>query len=109
MRLLILLACLPTAVVSQEFAALTGAEIEAALNDTTLDYETGEEQTFYASGRTLYDNGQPSWGSWMVRGDAYCSEWPPASGWDCYTMDRAGNVLRFISERGHITAGTIRD
>ena len=74
MRLLILLACLPTAVVSQEFVALTGTEIEAALNDTTLDNETGEERTFFASGRTAYDNGQPSWGSWMVRGDAYCSE-----------------------------------
>ncbi|MEM6277314.1 MAG: hypothetical protein AAF714_10215 [Pseudomonadota bacterium] len=109
MRLLTLLACLPVAAMAQDFTPLAGPDIEAALNDVTLDYAGGEEQTFYASGRTLYDNGRPSWGYWTVRGDAYCSEWPPAGGWDCYTMDRAGDVLRFISETGHVTAGRIRD
>ncbi|MEM6477939.1 MAG: hypothetical protein AAF841_07645 [Pseudomonadota bacterium] len=92
---------------AEPFTALGEDEIEAALNDVTLTYEGGEVQTFYASGRTLYDNGRPSWGYWAARGDRYCSQWPPADGWACYRMDRAGDTLRFIGERGDISAGKI--
>ncbi|MEM1237705.1 MAG: hypothetical protein AAGI10_12085 [Pseudomonadota bacterium] len=109
MRFAALLAFLPAMAAAQDFQPLTGAEIEAALDDVTLTYEGGEVQTFYASGRTLYDNGRPSWGYWAVRGDQYCSQWPPADGWDCYDMDAGGDVLRFIGETGFITAGTISE
>ena len=109
MRFLSLIAFLPGLAAAQEFLPLNGAEIEAALNDVTLTYEGGEVQTFYASGRTLYDNGRPSWGYWAARGDQYCSQWPPADGWDCYDMDAAGDVLRFIGETGFVTAGTISE
>ena len=107
-RLALALICLAGGAPAQEFTPLTGAQIDAALADVTLTYEGGEVQTFYASGRTLYDNGRPSWGYWAVRGDQYCSQWPPADGWDCYDMDSAGAVLRFISETGHVTAGTLK-
>lgn len=86
---------------------MTGPEIEAALDDRKLVYEGNISQIFYKSGKTLYDNGRPSWGNWAVRGDQYCSEWPPAGGWTCYDMDRheSREKLRFVSETGHITEG----
>ena len=90
---------------ADEFVLLTGDEIEATLDDTTWVYDGGAVQTFYASGRTLYNAGQDSWGSWRDQGDRYCSEWPPNAGWDCYSMDSDGTVVRFISERGHVTVG----
>lgn len=85
-----------------------GDEIETALDETTLQYE-GARQVFYKSGRTLYDNGRPSWGYWAARGDMYCSQWPPADGWECYRLERhiSDKVLRFVSETGYITEGWI--
>ncbi len=93
---------------AQEWSKLTGAQIEEALDDTKLRY-TLSEQVFYASGRTLYDNGRPSWGYWRVQGDQYCSQWPPADGWACYDMDRhsGDGRLRFVSETGAMTEGSI--
>ncbi|MCY4335070.1 MAG: hypothetical protein OXC60_10405 [Litoreibacter sp.] len=93
---------------AEEWVALDGAQLEAALNDTTLQYE-GARQVFYKSGRTLYDAGRPSWGNWAARGDKYCSEWPPAAGWDCYRVERhsSDTMIRFISETGHVTDGKI--
>ncbi len=86
---------------------MTGPEIEAALNDRTLIYPGNIKQVFYASGKTLYDNGSPSWGNWAVRDAQYCSEWPPAGGWSCYDMQRqtSDGSLRFISDTGHVTEG----
>ena len=94
-------------VLAEEWSRMTGAEIEAALDDRTLHYPGNISQIFYKSGKTLYDNGRPSWGNWAVRGDQYCSEWPPAGGWACYDMDRhtSDEKLRFVSETGHITEG----
>ncbi|MGR3467556.1 MAG: hypothetical protein ACU0CI_06720 [Shimia sp.] len=96
---------LATPALADDFKPMTGAQITEALTDTSLTYETGATQRFYASGRTLYDAGRPSWGAWEVRDDLYCSEWPPASGWDCYAMDTDGAVLRFIGPRGDVTVG----
>ncbi len=92
---------------AEEWTAMTGPEIEAALDERTLIYEGNIKQIFYKSGKTLYDNGRPSWGNWAVRGDQYCSEWPPAGGWACYDMDRhsSDGKLRFVSETGHVTEG----
>ena len=105
MRIIALMLLIPGITVAEEFVPMTGEQIEAALNDTTLRYEEGQRQVFYASGKTLYDNGRPSWGNWQVRGDQYCSEWPPADGWACYDMDTDGTTLRFIGESGFITPG----
>lgn len=89
-----------------EWQPMTGAEIEDALDDKTLIYE-GSTQVFKKSGRTLFDNGRPSWGYWAVRGDQYCSQWPPSDGWACYDMERheSGARLKFVSDTGYETIG----
>lgn len=89
-----------------EWRAMTGAEVTQALTDATLAYAAAT-QKFYASGRTLYDAGRPSWGYWAVRGDQYCSQWPPSDGWACYAMQRddEAGALRFVGAGGDVTVG----
>lgn len=91
------------------FARLSGAEIRAALDGRALIYDSGAVQDFRASGRTLYHSGQDSWGYWAVRGDQYCSMWPPSDLWACYDMARKGDVIRFIGAVGDVTDGRYRD
>ncbi|MEL6479615.1 MAG: hypothetical protein AAFR17_19990 [Pseudomonadota bacterium] len=94
-----------------EEVAVPGNEIHPLLADTTLRYEAAV-QTFYRSGRTLYDDGQPSWGYWEVRGDAYCSQWPPQAGWACYQIlqDPARpEVIVFVGESGTRYPGQVTD
>lgn len=109
MRRMVLAAVLVPGAALAEFKAMTGAEIEAALTDRALIYTDGATQDFRASGRTLYNAGRDSWGYWAVRGDAYCSQWPPSDGWFCYDMARDGDVLRFIAEDGSFTDGVYSD
>lgn len=87
--------------------ALAASEISYALNERIYVYEGGETQRFYASGRTLYNAGQDSWGYWAVRGDQYCSQWPPADGWSCYDMDgdEESGAIRFIAPDGSYSVG----
>ncbi|KMW57159.1 hypothetical protein AIOL_002120 [Candidatus Rhodobacter oscarellae] len=87
-----------------EMAPMTGPQIQAALEGRKLQYDNAW-QDFRASGRTLYNAGRDSWGYWAVRGDQYCSSWPPGDGWDCYDMARDGDVLRFIAGDGSFTDG----
>ena len=101
----VLLCLMPLTAMAEEWRALTGAEIAEALTDQSLVYANAT-QRFYASGRTLYDAGQDSWGYWAVRGDQYCSQWPPGDQWDCYDMAVAGDIVRFIGADGSITDGT---
>lgn len=109
-HLIYVLAVIAGPAFAEDWVQLTGPEIEAALNDVTLDYGQNWQQ-FFKSGRTLYNNGRDNWGYWAVRGDQYCSQWPPADGWECYDMAREASSaqLRFISERGHITDGHIME
>lgn len=87
---------------------LTGEEIEAALIDRKLDYANAW-QAFRASGRTLYNAGEESWGYWRVDGDQYCSLWPPSDLWTCYDLERQGTVLRFVGAGGDITVARYAD
>lgn len=93
------------ALAEKAWQPLNGDQINAALSDHTYVYENHATQRFYASGRTLYNAGQDSWGYWEVRGDLYCSQWPPAGGWACYDVERLATRLRFIGERGDVTVG----
>lgn len=104
-RLLTALLLAPLALWAEDWPVMTGDQITAALTDRDLVYENAT-QRFYASGRTLYNAGQDSWGYWAVRGDQYCSQWPPADGWDCYGMAQSGDVLRFIGVDGSFTDGS---
>ncbi|WP_420863785.1 hypothetical protein [Algirhabdus cladophorae] len=103
-RFALILAMMAGPASADGFEAMTGAQINAALSDRSLTY-AGTTQKFYASGRTLYDAGRPSWGYWAVRGDQYCSQWPPNDTWDCYDMASDGEIIRFIGPAGHVTDG----
>ncbi|MEM6564247.1 MAG: hypothetical protein AAF665_07370 [Pseudomonadota bacterium] len=96
------------AVAAEVWQDLNGAQIAEALTGRTLQYQ-GAWQDFRASGRTLYNAGQDSWGYWNVRGDQYCSQWPPSDLWACYTMARKGDFLRFIDSSGSVMDGKYAD
>ena len=84
---------------------LTGAEITAALSDHTLGGTRDDgkpwQQIFQKSGATFYSvNGAQSQGVWEVRGDQYCSQWPPNQSWACYDMMKDGQKIVFLSASG---------
>lgn len=83
---------------------LTGPEIESALNGNAVEgVQDGVawKQYFYRDGTTTYiSRNRPSPGRWSVKGDKYCSQWPPSSNWDCYTMTGEGDRLTFIPDAG---------
>lgn len=85
--------------------AAVGAE---ALTGRALVYDGGATQDFRASGRTLYNSGEPSWGYWEVRDGRYCSQWPPSSDWDCYDMaiSADGALVRFVDDWGNVSVGS---
>ena len=87
---------------------LTGDEIRTALTDRKLQYAKAWQE-FRASGRTLYNAGEDSWGYWRVEDDKYCSMWPPSDLWACYAMERKGDTLRFVGERDDITDAVYAD
>ena len=92
-----------------EWRKMAGPEIASTLTDWIVDYRVDTWQDFRASGRTLYHAGRPSWGHWAVRGDQYCSSWPPSDLWSCYDMERgSGDKVRWIGVAGDITPGTLR-
>ena len=70
---------------------LKGPEIEALIKGNTAvgQSDKGEwKQFFEKSGDTAYSRGgeQPSHGSWEIRGDKFCSQWPPNDRWSCYDV-----------------------
>lgn len=100
MRLILAaLALFATPALADGWTLLTGPEITKALTGKHLAYKQAV-QDFRPSGATLYNAGEPSWGSWAVRGDQYCSEWPPTGGWTCYDVARADDGTRIRFMRG---------
>lgn len=108
MRLIALLVFLPFMALAEDWQALRGDAIGAALSGRTLQYANAW-QAFRASGRTLYNAGEDSWGYWRVTGDMYCSQWPPSDLWACYRLEQRGDVLRFVGTGGDITEGRYAD
>jgi hypothetical protein len=108
LRVLAIAAMCPGIVWAEDWVAMAGAEIPPVLTEWLIKYEAAS-QRFYPSGRTLYDAGQESWGSWEVRGDQYCSQWPPAGGWACYDMfmDTKAGEVRFVGESGALSDGAL--
>ena len=84
---------------------LSGQRIAEELAGSTIYYETGAVQSFYGSGKTLYEAGQPEWGNWTTEGDRYCSQWPPRAEWACYRVRMHDPMFEFIGEAGDITIG----
>jgi len=95
-------------VAAQDWQPMTGDQISAILTNKVLVYD-GAQQTFFASGRTLYETAEPSWGSWEVRNDQYCSRWPPSDRWDCYDMTKSGNSVQFLDAYGNVSIGTFAE
>lgn len=106
MKIAALLVLWPGMLAADAWAPLDGAGIAAMLTDRQIVYENAT-QHFYASGRTLYNTGQDSWGNWVVRGDQYCSQWPPGDMWDCYHVAAAIDRVRFIAADGSTTDGEL--
>lgn len=83
---------------------LNGADIRALLANSSLygeQHGAPVEQIFQASGQTFYlVNGNSSAGSWEVRGDQYCSLWPPNPTWSCYDVTKDGGSVTFIDKSG---------
>ena len=97
-----------TSASAQDWVPMTAAEITQALTDQTYEYAEAWQE-FRASGRTLYNAGRDSWGYWAVRGDQYCSQWPPGDQWDCYDMEQAGpGLIRFVASDGSATVGQLQ-
>lgn len=106
-RIALILMVLAGDLYAQDWRRLKDVEIDAALSARVIDYD-GAWQEFLASGRTLYNAGQDSWGYWETREGQYCSQWPPAGGWACYDVLQNGSAIRFVGQSGEITVGTLR-
>lgn len=87
---------------------LNGKAIEPLLNDNTVYglplAPDSWRQSFAKDGETIYmdASGAKTFGQWLVRGDKYCSLWPPSDRWACYEMengtDAAGKpIVTWIS------------
>ncbi|MEX3007404.1 hypothetical protein [Hoeflea sp. TYP-13] len=65
---------------------LSGKEIASLLPEITASIGS-IKQTFAADGGTVFtQDGRVSNGRWRVRGDFYCSTWPPSGAWRCYEV-----------------------
>jgi hypothetical protein len=77
---------------------LDGKAIEAVLNDTTAYglplAPDSWRQSFARNGETIYvdASGAKTFGEWLVRGDKYCSLWPPSDRWVCYEMESGASA-----------------
>lgn len=101
----------PTLAPAEGWERLDGPGIADALTARVLAYPDdptpgGALQDFLADGRTLYND---QWGRWEVRGDRYCSVWPPSDRWSCYDVDRQGRDIRFTSDGAETTVGRYVD
>ena len=110
-------ALLATTAVAAE-RPLKGPEIATLLNDSTV---TGQningiwKQYFNVNGETIYlaPEKPPSIGEWNVKGDQFCSQWPPSDHWVCYAvtgdLDAKPRTITWISGGGGATyPGTVQ-
>jgi len=107
-RIVMIAAFCASPVLAQDWQPMSGDQIGDMLTEQVLVYEDAT-QKFYASGRTLYEASEPSWGSWAVRGNQYCSLWPPSDTWDCYDMTRAGDAVQFVDTYGNVSEGRLAE
>jgi hypothetical protein len=101
-----ILGLVPAIATAGGWQKLDGEGITSALAARVLGYPDGTLQDFFSDGRTLQGE---SWGRWEVRGDRYCSQWPPSDRWSCYAVDQSGLDIRFTDDAGHATTGRYVD
>lgn len=107
-RFVLILLIMAGAAQADGWRAMTGAEISEALTGRKLVYGMAWQE-FRASGATLYNAGEDSWGYWRVEGDRYCSQWPPRGEWDCYVMETDDTDVRFVGAYDDVTVGRFAD
>lgn len=101
------------------FRPLSGQEIRATLADAKLlylDRSNGEPngiwQMFRMDGQTLYVSGDggggQSWGTWFVKGNRYCSTWPPSTHASCYDVTRSDDLIKFRGTQGDTYLGRLK-
>lgn len=93
-------------VAEAEERKLGSPEIRAALADHVFGGtdENGNpwSQIFQRTGATFYMQGASvSNGLWDIRGDQYCSQWPPSQTWSCYDVVEDDGSVVFISSSGN--------
>ena len=95
---------------ANDWVALDENGIVEALSGRKLQYENAW-QDFRASGATLYNAGQDSWGTWTTRGAQYCSQWPPSARWACFdvALSEDGTKVRFEGTGNDISIGVYTD
>ena len=79
---------------------ITGVTVITTIDDSGRRYT----QVFQKAGLTIY-NVMPSSSSnglWDVRGDQFCSQWPPSENWSCYDVTGDGKALTFIASDGKL-------
>lgn len=97
------LALLTTSTLADE-QPMKGPEVKVFLEGATVEGNqdgAAWSQKFAADGTTVYTTAsgdQP--GHWEVRGDKFCSNWPPATTWDCYEITGEGDNISFIPDGG---------
>ena len=83
---------------------MKGPEVKAFLDGANVEgNQDGNawSQTFRADGTTVYTTvSGDQQGSWEIRGDKFCSNWPPATTWDCYDITGEGENISFVPEGG---------
>ena len=107
-RIALIFTILAGPLAADQWRSMTGEEISEALTGMKLQYELAW-QDFRASGRTLYNAGEDSWGYWRVERDRYCSQWPPQGAWDCYVMETDCVDVRFVGSYDDVTIGRFVD
>ena len=94
LRIIALYCIVAAGVATANGETLTRGAIEPALNDVTIWYEplspASARQYFNRNGETPYidEAGAKTFGRWLVRGDQYCSQWPPSDRYVCYGVER---------------------
>jgi hypothetical protein len=108
LRLLIILTLIFSLPSSAAERKMTGNDIRTALSDKIVEGtdDSGRRytQVFQKGGLTIY-NVMPSSSSnglWAVRGDQFCSQWPPSQNWSCFDMTEDGGALTFIASDGKL-------
>lgn len=106
-HMVLALALLPSGAAAWE--RLDTDTITEVLNDTTVQYDAHTVQHFRSDGSTDYITERYSAGRWAARENRYCSVWPPSDLWTCYDVDVRGAQIRFISDDGSISEGTLQE
>jgi hypothetical protein len=101
----VLLALWPAMGQAEDWRALDGSAIKAALEGRSLNYGDAS-QNFEVGGLTVYFADEPSTGAWRIEGNQFCSQWPPSDRWTCYDVEAKDGAVRFIGAGGDVTQGT---